>query len=87
MITPTERQTLAAILNSEYHDCSGEDCIGNPVWSDCLEVSTLSRHQVAGALASLQAKGYVNTYGPASDPTVEITRAGWETLREVAANG
>lgn len=86
MITDTERKTLAAILGSEYHNgARGAECIGNPVWSDCLAVSSLSRHQVAGAMASLQVKGYVNTYGPASDPTVEITQAGYEMLQEVEA--
>lgn len=82
-ITDKEFKVLGAIVNSQYHDCSGPEVIGNGVWTEQLdvedEVKGMSRHQIAGTLASLKAKGLAHTDGTGRDGTVWVTEDGYTT--------
>lgn len=71
--TTNELAFLRAIVASEYHD--GNDVIGNPVWTDCID--GWSRQRKGGTVSSLTRKGLIGT----CDDTVWITAAGLEATQ------
>ncbi len=80
-ITDKEFAVLGAVINSQYHD--GNHPVGNHVWTAELadedEVAGMTRHQVAGTLATLQTKGLVYTQGSGRDGTTCVTEDGYVT--------
>jgi DNA-binding MarR family transcriptional regulator len=84
-LTSNERAVLLAIANSEYQHGSGENLIGNYVYSEGIaDESGIGRRSIAGVFSSLSKKNLIHVaVGPRkSDDTVALTAAGVEALPE-----